>query len=153
MSYIYENLKLTKEVSNNIKTNIDRLTANASVTHMSNAKWRKLFGILSCPSLKIMQLKWKFLADDRISLNWGVPRPETFLKDRFGDYLPYPYGQFKEIEWVEIPNTYRNPKSISKRPLPNLPHDLIPIRKAIEQRGNFPLQVSDSGLRIIGYTW
>ena len=138
---------------NRIKSRVDRLIAKALVCHMSNAKWRKLFTILRHPSLEVYTVDWKFVDDDR-EFKGGIPSERNLLLDRFGDISPYPYGEYKSIEWLEIPKSFPDPRSDEKRPLPNMKHDLIKIKNFIEsQNYHFPIQILDSGLRIIGYTW
>jgi hypothetical protein len=42
------------------------------------------------------------LRDDRIFVQ-PLPPAGAVLERMFGDVLPYPYGPFREIEWIEIP--------------------------------------------------
>ena len=138
---------------NRIESRVDRLIARASVCHMSNTKWRKLFAILKHPSIELYRVNWKFIDDERVFKD-GIPEDRNLLNDRFGDIHPYPYVEYKTIDWLEIPKIFSNPLSNKKRPLPNINHDLINIQNFLEsQSSQFPIQMVDSGLRIIGYTW
>src|SRR4051812_43853412 len=76
---------------------VDAAIARASACHMSDTKWRKLFGLLR--ELGVGPLRWKFVRDDRVFVQ---PAPPAFavLERTFGDVLPYPYGPYREIEWV-----------------------------------------------------
>jgi hypothetical protein len=112
---------------------IDATIARASATHMSNAKWRKLFVLLR--DLQVWEIRWKFVHDDRVVSYWSPP--EWGLgADAFGDIMPYPGGPYREIEWVEIP---------AER--------AAGLIEALSARGQFPVQQLASGVRIIGYSW
>jgi hypothetical protein len=50
--------------------------------------------------------------------------------------LPYPYGPFREIDWVEVPT-----------------EGAAGVVEALAAVGQFPIQQRDSGIRVIGYTW
>src|SRR5262249_34758797 len=76
---------------------IDAAIAGASASHMSNAKWRKLFAALR--ELGVGPLRWKFVRDDRVFLQ-SVPRAHAGLERTLGGGLAYPYGPFREIGWV-----------------------------------------------------
>lgn len=132
---------------------IERLISSASVCHMNNAKWRKLFSILRDPSTPARRLNYKFVGTSKIYRNIGIPSSQDLLETKFGDILPHPYGEYREIEWIEIPSSYPNPKSDPKRPLPEIKHDLVRIKKSLDKHGQFPIQLLDSGLRIVAYTW
>lgn len=139
--------------NNRMKKRINLLIANASICHMSNTKWRKTFINLRHPSIKVYTVNWKFIDEDRV-FKGGIPNDNNLLNDKFGDIHPYPYEEYKLIEWLEIPKSFPNPKSDRKRPLPNINHDLVNIKNFIEsQNYQLPIQMVDSGLRIIGYTW
>lgn len=112
---------------------IDAAIARASACHMSNAKWRKLFAVLE--ELAVGQLRWKFLKNDRVFLQ-PPPPTHAVLEQSLGDVLPYPYGPFREIEWVEVPAE----RSAG-------------VIEALAAVGQFPVQQLDSGVRVIGYTW
>jgi hypothetical protein len=112
---------------------VDALIARASACHMSDAKWRKLFATLR--SLGVGPLRWKFIHDDRVFAEPVPPAPEV-LERTLGDVLPYPYGPFREIEWVEVP---------AER--------AAGVVAALAAVGQFPVQQLDSGVRVIGYSW
>ena len=111
---------------------VDAAIARASAAHMSNAKWFKLFAVLR--GLHVGPLRWKFVRQDDtaecpVPPEWGV-RPEGL-----GDVLPYPYGPFREIEWVEVP---------AER--------AAGVLEALAAVGQFHIRQLDSGVRIVGYT-
>lgn len=75
------------------------------------------------------------------------------LETTFDDCLPYPYGPYKEIEWLLIPSEYPHPKSDEKRPLKNKENNLTYIKSIIGGLGKYPIEVSEQGLKIVGYEW
>ena len=133
-----------------LQRRVERKIAQATARHMSNAKWRRLLGLLH--SLEVRALRWKFLGDDRVFCSW-VPAPVDLLESCLGDVLPYPYGPYREIEWIEVPHSYPDPASGEKRPLPERTHEIDRIHARINRAGVFPATVLDSGLRIVAYSW
>jgi hypothetical protein len=112
---------------------MDAAIAKASVRHMSNAKWRKLFAALW--ELGGVGLRWKFVRDERI-FSAGSPPPGAVLDQTLGDVLPSPYGAYREIEWVEVPAAHADR-----------------VEQALAQAGKFPLVRSATGLRVVAYEW
>jgi hypothetical protein len=100
---------------------------------MSDAKWRKLFAALR--ELGVGPLRWKFVREDRVFVQ---PSPPTHavLERTLGDVLPYPYGPYREIDWVEMP---------AER--------AAGVVEALAAVGQFPLRQLASGVRVVGYTW
>jgi hypothetical protein len=111
---------------------IDAAIARAKAAHMSNAKWRKLFQVLSGRGF---QLRWKFIGDDRVFEEWP-PHEDAILDDCLGDVLPYPYGPYREIDWIEIPAEHAD---LTEELLDNI--------------GRFPKTRTEFGLRVAGYSW
>src|SRR5262245_30318569 len=107
---------------------IDASIARASACHMSDAKWRKLFA--AWRGAAIGALRWKFIRDDRVFVQ-SVPPPDAILEKTLGDVLPYPYGPYREIEWVEASN-----------------EDAERAANCLNAIGQFPLDHSSSGLRV-----
>jgi len=112
---------------------VDAAIARATACHMSDAKWRKLLAALR--ELDIGPLRWKFIREDRVFVQ-PVPPAHAVLERTLGDVLPYPYGPFREIEWVEVP---------AER--------AAGVVEALATLGQFPIQRLDSGVRVVGYTW
>ena len=112
---------------------VDAAIARASACHMSNARWRKLFAALR--ELGVGPLRWKFVGDDRVFVQ-PVPPAQAVLERTLGDVLPYPYGPYREIEWVEMPAECA-----------------IGVIAALAAVGQFPVQQSRSGVPVAGYTW
>ena len=112
---------------------IDATISRASACHMSDAKWRKLFESLR--ELGVGPLRWKFIRDDRIFVQ-PVPPAPAVLERMLDDVLPYPYGPFREIEWVEIP---------AERG--------AGVVEALSAVGQFLIHQGELGVRVVGYTW
>jgi hypothetical protein len=112
---------------------VDAAIAGAAACHMSNAKWLKFFAALR--ALDVGPLRWKFVRQDGV-VSWPAP-PESGLRaDGLGDSPPYPYGPFREIEWVEVPAGRA-----------------AGLVEALAAVGQFPVQQLASGVRVVGYTW
>ena len=128
---------------------MDKKIMSCSTSLMSNAKWRKLFiGLQGAVS----GVKWKFINDERI-FTAPIPSETDLLEDSFGDVMPCPYGAYKEIDWILIPATYADPQSDEKRPLPEKKNKLELIKKELQRLGNFPLEQSAEGIKVMGYKW
>jgi hypothetical protein len=112
---------------------VDAAIGRAAVGHMSDAKWRKLFAALR--DLGVGPLRWKFVGDDRVFVQ-PAPPAQAVRERTLGDVLPYPYGPYREIEWVEVP---------AER--------AAGVIEALAAVGQFPVQQRDSGVRVVGYTW
>src|SRR5262249_48349164 len=112
---------------------VDPTTAGAAACHMSDTKWRKLFAVLR--EKGVGPLRWKFVRDDRIFMQ-PAPPAQAVLERTLGDVLPYPYGPYREIDWVEVP---------AER--------AAGVIEALAAAGQFPVQQLDSGVRVVGYTW
>lgn len=125
---------------------VDRKISSAAAALMSNAKWRKLLSKIDGVARGI---QWRFVNDDRVFIA-SIP---TLLDESFGDELPYPYGLYRDIDWIFIPHEYENPHSDIKRPLPKNKNDIIKIKEMIDQLGEYPIELSTDGLIIFGYKW
>src|SRR5579872_2658405 len=112
---------------------IDATIARALACHMSDTKWRKLFAVLR--EFGVGRLRWKFVRDDRVFFA-SLPHPLHLMESTLGDVLPYPYGPYREIDWVEIPSEFA-----------------VGVIDALAVVGQFPVQQYDSGVRVVGYTW
>jgi len=131
---------------NETQRRIERKISDASVALMNNSKWRKLLAEIDGVAFG---LKWKFINSERI-YTAQVP---SLLETTFGDCLPYPYGPYKEIEWLLIPIEYPHPNSDEHRPLENKKNNLTHIKSTIGALGKYPIEESGAGLKVIGYKW
>ena len=112
---------------------VDAAIGRAAACHMNNAKWLKFFAALRV--LDVGPLRWKFVRQEGVVL-WPAPPEPGLREDGLGDLMPYPYGPFREIEWVEVP---------AER--------AAGLVEALAAVGRFPVQQLDSGVRVVGYTW
>jgi hypothetical protein len=135
-----------------VKRRIARKIEQASACYMSNAKWRKFFNSLHSYEGQIGGLSIKFVKDDRV-FEISMPGPFKDEEKQFGDEMPYPYGPFKEIEYVKIPKEYPNPHSDPKRDLPDLSNDLDDLKSYLESIAKFPIFEYEDCIRIVGYEW
>lgn len=119
---------------------------------MSNAKWRKLIGVLHEKELPIIESHWKFLGDAREYVWRGFPTnddtSEVGLKD--GRWPPI---AFKEIFRITIPRECDHPNSDPKRRLPLIQQPVDELFQALKAAGKFPIRVSESGLEITAYAY
>ncbi|MGI8978449.1 MAG: hypothetical protein ACR2FY_04425 [Pirellulaceae bacterium] len=118
-----------REIQRRMNSTIGRATA----CHMSDTKWRKLLGALR--EFGVGSLRWKFLRDERVFLA-HVPAADAVLETCLGDVLPYPYGPYREIDWLEVPA-----------------EGMAGVAEALALVGEFPLQMTETGLRVVGYGW
>lgn len=113
---------------------MDAAITRATASHMSNAKWRKLFSTMW--ELGGVGLRWKFVRDDRVFEAASPPPSHSLLEETLGDVPPYPYGPYREIEWVEVDATRADA-----------------VEAALADVGKFPLVRTPSGLRVVAYDW
>jgi hypothetical protein len=59
--------------------------------------------------------------------------------------------ELRSIEWILIPSVFFEEHGSSGVPPREVRQDIEPIRLLLESLGQFPLEVSAEGLRIIGY--
>ena len=117
--------------------------ATARACLMSNLKWREVFSVLARSAHLTTPLYWRFVRDDR-SFVWRVSSLHglSLRPERLPDEPPYPYGPYREIDWIEIPAS-----ESSKH------NDLDALTSELEALGQLPLSRTEAGLRISGYVW
>ena len=118
------------------------------VSFMSSAKWRKVLRALDRCALAAPYCDIKFVSDPQVERS-RIPRVDNLHYHYVADGPTQPF-KFDQIEWLEIPQTYRHPfhKGI---PAAAVRNDLSEIRRALEALGKIPLEETATGLRIIGY--
>jgi hypothetical protein len=122
-----------------------RDTCSASL--MSDAKWRKLLSVLKgIPSINHYFLKSIRGTAEMLGfgyLSGHAPHP-------FIDTFSFGPIYLREIEWLEFPEFV--PRRVNGATLPGGHHqDLVALRCALEAIGQFPLEETSRGLRIIGH--
>lgn len=132
---------------------IHEILKRVKVAHMSNVKWRKLFEACENFGEPIGGVRWKFIGSED-SFLCSICVSDCLIDDaRFGDCDPSPYAKLKEIEWIEIPEKFDDPRSDAKRKLPEKRNDVLAIVCYLNSVGKFPIFKSEKGIRIVGYEW
>jgi hypothetical protein len=131
---------------------IVRRIAAASVKHMSNAKWRKLFSAMHSNPKPLGGVAIKFINDDRRFIN-AIPGPDFKHEDNTGECGGISYQPFAHIEFVEIPNSYVISRYGPRYPETEIQNDLDSFVDNLRKFGLFPIRKYDNGVRILGYEW
>ncbi|MEP3890396.1 MAG: hypothetical protein ABJN69_08000 [Hellea sp.] len=129
---------------NEIDRRLERRVASASVKHMSNAKWRKLFAVLHAAAPPLREVGIKFVNQDRI-FSVAVPGPSFESDDDFGECGGISYALFAHIEFLQI--------SKSDISTANVSNDIQALVELLNTAGLWPIQVYEEGIRIVGYEW
>ncbi len=133
--------------------NISSVIQQAKVAYMSNAKWRKFFKACESCTSPIEGVEWKFVWSKNSFARSIYVSNALINESMFGDCPPSPYAQLREIDWILIPQLYKDPRSDSKRPLPQQTNDIDKILEHIKKYGQFPIFHTDNGFKILGYKW
>ena len=130
----------------------ERAIAGFNHAHMSNAKWRKAFRILSSPDLGLTRCHWKFVSDEYVSIT-SLPEEADLLEAHLADGLFQPEFVYKEIEWVEVPAQYQiEDNRPDSRPPRTIYQDVTGALEALNRAGHFPVELTETGLVIRGYS-
>lgn len=127
--------------------------ARARFSHalMSDTKWRKIFAAVNEAGLSPQWIAAKFIESEHIGLlRWsgigtmGAPHAwiDTFERGPI---------ELRSIEWILVPSVYSEERGSPGVPPREVRQDFEAIRLLLESLGQFPLEVSAEGLRIIGY--
>jgi len=122
-----------------------RNTCSASL--MSDTKWHKLFSVLeTIPSIKHYFLKSIRSAVEMLGIEWlGGEAPHAFT-----DTFSFGPIYLREIEWLEFPAFV--PRKVNGAILPGgHQQDLEALRRALDAVGEFPLEETSRGLRVVGH--
>jgi len=125
--------------------NAIRNTCSASL--MSDTKWRKLFTVLkTVPSVDHYFLKDIRGAKEMPGFNGFI----LYAPHAFIDSFSFGPIYLRSIEWLEFPAHV--PERINGSTPPGGHHqDLVGLRKALDAVGEFPLEDTARGLRVIGH--
>ena len=138
--------------ANETERRIQRRIASATVKHMSNTKWRKLFSAMHAIPDPLGNVSIKFINDDRVFTE-PTPGPEFAHEDKFGECGGISYSPFTHIEFVQIPNKYHRELDGPRYPPIEFTNDVQALVARLAQIGSFPIQEYDGGIRILGYEW
>jgi hypothetical protein len=118
------------------------------VSHMSNAKWRKLFTALD--PVEIRAAYWKFVDLDSEFQDRFIK--SDALMDKFVDDTGLIVGPFayRRIEWLEIPIIAKDPIE-PKVPFLNFEQNIQQIEVILNSIGHFKILKTKRGLRIVGH--
>jgi hypothetical protein len=123
---------------------------------MSNAKWTKLFEILSKNKETINKCLEKSIWDDLLREIHIPPTEEfaeTFHDTGFKDNGSNQPSNFKEIEWIEFPSKWTISKQMRGQALE--PHkyeqDIIKIKNEIDRIGQLETELDNEKLIVYGY--
>lgn len=86
------------------------------------------------------------MRDERVS-SASAPHASELLPKHLPDSLPYPYGPYREIDWIEIPAQHSADRWVTRT------NDLDALMAELRELGQLPLTRTDSAIRISGYEW
>lgn len=117
---------------------------------MSDTKWRKLLAGVDEAGLRPDRIIVKFVdRSGTTAISWpGVATqfpPRPWIDCDLGPV------ELRSIEWILIPATYQVPAFEPHVPPREVAQDLDAIENFISALGQFPLERSAEGLRIVGY--
>lgn len=119
-----------------------------TVSLMSDAKWRKLFGVIAQNSRHVSSATWKIINETSPVQGW-LPSAADIWDSAVDGCLNGPID-FKMIEWIEIPRTVPF-RPYDKAPLSYRTQNIEVLAMEIEALGQFPLEWSGENIRIYGY--
>ncbi len=131
---------------------IERRIVAARIKHMSNTKWRKLFGAIHSLRNRLSNVGIKFLNDDRLFTD-AIPGPDFDCDDNFGECGGVSYTPFAHIEFVQIPGKYTRKVNGPQNAATEYTNDINGLIKQLAELGSFPIVEYDRGIRILGYEW
>lgn len=116
-----------------------------SVSHMNNAKWRKLFIGWAKSGIKIEFTEWSFIGSEHKETH-RLPHENELMDIRFSDGQFQPF-EYKWIRTIYIPKSYR--------PVPNVGfernQDIEGLKEIARKLGHFPIFEIVNGIEIRGY--
>jgi hypothetical protein len=125
----------------------DRAVARFAIRHMNDTKWREVLTLLNSPGCPIRCIKLKFVDTEHIVESSGGFR---ILNESWCDGFPGPFS-FREIEWMDIPRTYRVQRGNRGTPPSEHQQDVAAFRTALVGLGQLPIREQDDGIRIVAY--
>ncbi len=138
-----------------IHTNADlrRLAARArrdfSVAHMSDIKWRKLFGALreAAPGIR-MRVKFLDVAEPQ---DFGTPAGVRLHPSRpWIDTVALGPVELRAIEWLDIQAVVPSPRGCGLSDRKTM-QDLDAVAACLAALSRFPVERLERGLRVTGY--
>lgn len=127
--------------------------ARARFSHalMSDTKWRKLFVAVDDAGLRPQRVAIKFIEVDKVYLI-GWPGNETMYAPRpWIDTSEFGPIELRSVEWLLIPSVFHEARGSPNVPPRAVRQEIESIRLLLVSLGHFPVEISDEGLRIVGY--
>jgi hypothetical protein len=116
-----------------------------TASHMSDAKWVKLLKVAATLADTVPCMNYKLVDDDTIHRLHTPLHPDAVDPRWFKEPLIY-----KEVEWVEFPFVCKAQRSNGLAPIVKA-QDIDALKRALQALGNFPLQDTQAGLRVMAY--
>lgn len=140
--------KISRKISNKID--------GFSSKYMSDAKWTKVFTILSQQSQLVNKCLIKDILDDvlrEVEIPTSENFSETFHLSGIKDIMQGGSSLFKEIEWIEFPKNWTIDRQMRNEKLSPHKHeqDIFKIKQALEKAGELETEINDEKLIIYGY--
>jgi hypothetical protein len=119
---------------------------------MSDTKWRKLFTAVNDSAWQASLVVVKFVGSDNAEpkyMRW--PGPNSFWPpSEWIDTVEFGPIELRSIEWLMIPAAVVA-RRLAELAKPGALQDLAAIESALKRVGQFPLETTPDGLKIIGY--
>lgn len=122
----------------------DLIARRFAASNMSNTKWVKILKSAAVFAEKVPHLNFKLVYGSEIRHGFTEKDPEHIDDFWFREPIIY-----KEIEWVEFPKIQRIVSS--EGILTDFHQDLKSLKAYLETIAHFPLEESNTGLRVVGY--
>jgi len=122
----------------------DLIARRFAASNMSDTKWVKLLKSAAIFAEKVPHLNVKLVYGSAIQHKFTESYPEHVDDFWFREPIIY-----KEIEWLELPKIQRI--VISEGVSTDFHQDLNGLKACLESIAHFPLEESDTGLRVVGY--
>lgn len=123
---------------------------NFSTALMSDTKWRKLFTALDEAGIGLEQATVKFVETDNIHTVQMPKISALHPPIPFIDTIEFGPVELRAIEWFEISEVavWPRPNNVPPR---QVAQDIEAARAVVERLGQYPVEETSTGLRIIGY--
>jgi hypothetical protein len=115
-----------------LQCRMDARIRSAAAALMNNTKWREVLRVLRGRGA----FRWKFVGNERVFLQAAPYADWGLLEKGLGDVLPYCFGPYREIDWIEL--SFEQAEVVE------------PLLKSL---GQIPIYKTEAGVRITGYLW
>ena len=126
-------------------TDYEAYAAKFSVSHMSNAKWRKLFRCWVPSAVAVPYAEWCYIDSNHTAVI-GLPQAHEILEARFADGRFQPV-EYKWIRKIRIPYLYRPKADVGY----HVQQDVAQLKVLASRQGHFPIFDVDGAIEVRGY--